>query len=83
MAFSVDMSGLAELESAVALLQAQQSASPSGFVSGQSFACTYGAMNKGTAGSAIAGGSTPSTMTIAQLLSRLQALVLAVSSLPQ
>jgi hypothetical protein len=85
MAFTVDMSGLVLLEEAVAALQAQQSASPSGFTGGQSFGCSYKAGVPGaqpSTGLAVA-GSTPSTLTVAQLTQRIQSLLLAVQQLPQ
>ncbi len=69
--FTVDLSGLPQLESAVATLQAQQAAVPTGFTGGQVFATTV----KGIPGT--------QNMTISQLIQRIQALLLAVQSLPQ
>jgi hypothetical protein len=77
MAFTIDLSGLILFESEVAVLQAQQAASPTTFTGGQTFTATYKTGNA----SGVVG--TQSSFTTAQLVARLQALLLAVQSLPQ
>ncbi len=70
MAFVLDLTPLLALEAGVASLQNQP---PSSLVGGAQIAVTY----RGTAAGA------PSTITTQQLGARLQALLLAVQTLPQ
>ncbi len=68
--FSIDLSALLQLESAVASLQAQP---PSTYVGQAPFAVTY----------KVGAPGAPPTMTTQQLVARLQTLLLAVQNLPQ
>ena len=74
MAFAIDLSGLVLLENEIAALQAQQAAAPTTFTGGQPFSFSQ----KG-----ITTPGTQTTMTTAQLVQRIQALLLAAQSLPQ
>ena len=73
MAFSIDLSGLPLIESEVAVLQAQQAAAPTGFTGGQTFAVTF----------RLAPGNATQQMSISQLVSRVQAILLNLQQLPQ
>ena len=77
MALSFDLSGLPLLETEIAVLVAQQAASPSSFTGGQNFSTTFGAAKSGVVLPA------PGSMTTSALIQRLRALLALAETLPQ